>query len=222
VAVECAYCGSPDAPTVDHVPPRSIFPPPRPSTLRTVRSCVACNGGASKDDEYFRDVVLRYYRVADLPQAQQQVAAMIRVAAKPRKRAYASRILASFRRVAVRTWAGIVLGNRPAFSVNTDQFDRPIRRYIRGLYKFDTGQRLSHKIHIEIVSNPEVVLRSRHEIESTLKGGDVQTVQPGVFWYVWRRAVDNPDATIWLLVFFDTFPIFAVANRADRFDSLAV
>lgn len=181
-----------------------------------------CNRGASDDDEYFRDVILKYHRVADLPQAQQQLAAMIRAAAKPPKRSYARRILVSFRMVAVRTWAGLVLGKRPAYAVDSEQFNRPIRRYIRGLYRYDTGQRLADRIRIEVVSNPEVVLRSRDDIEQTLQGANPKTIQEGVFWYVWRRAADNPDATIWLLVFFDAFPIFAVTNRAGRFEALAV
>ena len=50
----CVYCGGTDDLTDDHVPPKTIFPKPRPSGLITVRSCKKCNCGSSRDDEHFR------------------------------------------------------------------------------------------------------------------------------------------------------------------------
>src|SRR5678816_3709575 len=40
--------------TKDHVPPRNLFPTPPPTGLITVPACDDCNGGESKDDEWFR------------------------------------------------------------------------------------------------------------------------------------------------------------------------
>lgn len=48
----CVYCGSP-ATTRDHVPPRLLLERPFPANLRTVPSCLDCNRGPSKDEEYF-------------------------------------------------------------------------------------------------------------------------------------------------------------------------
>lgn len=48
----CVYCGA-VATTRDHVPPRSLLEKPFPPNLRTVPSCLGCNRGASKDEEYF-------------------------------------------------------------------------------------------------------------------------------------------------------------------------
>lgn len=50
----CYLCGSQERLTRDHVPPKGLFPKPRPSNLPTVACCFACNNGASKDVEYFR------------------------------------------------------------------------------------------------------------------------------------------------------------------------
>jgi hypothetical protein len=49
----CAYCGRRKSLTKDHIPPKSLFAV-WPHDLITVPSCQACNGGAAKDDEYFR------------------------------------------------------------------------------------------------------------------------------------------------------------------------
>lgn len=48
----CVYCGA-SATTRDHVPPRLLLERPFPPNLKTVPSCLECNRGASKDEEYF-------------------------------------------------------------------------------------------------------------------------------------------------------------------------
>lgn len=40
--------------TRDHIPPKGLFPRPRPSNLHTLPCCEPCNNRASADDEYFR------------------------------------------------------------------------------------------------------------------------------------------------------------------------
>ena len=50
----CAICGEQNATTRDHVPPKSIFPTPRPNHLVTVPCCFDCNNGASELDDLFK------------------------------------------------------------------------------------------------------------------------------------------------------------------------
>jgi hypothetical protein len=52
--MHCYLCGSTVGMTRDHIPPKGLFPRPRPSNLHTVPCCHSCNNRASKDDEYFR------------------------------------------------------------------------------------------------------------------------------------------------------------------------
>jgi hypothetical protein len=63
---ECYLCGTP-ATTQDHIPPKCMFPKPRPTDLITVPSCCACNDKTKLDDEYFRLVVAAGSR--DSPQS---------------------------------------------------------------------------------------------------------------------------------------------------------
>src|SRR6266446_6964374 len=49
----CVLCGERPATTMDHVPPKGLFLPPRP-TLITIPACEICNGGASEAEEKFR------------------------------------------------------------------------------------------------------------------------------------------------------------------------
>ncbi len=52
----CIYCGC-RATSDDHVPPKLVLKKPHPLNYRTVPSCDECNGGHSKDEEYFRAVL---------------------------------------------------------------------------------------------------------------------------------------------------------------------
>jgi len=55
---ECVYCGHTKPLTDDHIPPQSLFRKPRPADLIAVPSCRQCNISASKDDEYFKTVIV--------------------------------------------------------------------------------------------------------------------------------------------------------------------
>ena len=50
----CYICGSRENLTKEHVPPKGLFPVPRPNNLIKVPGCEPCNNGKSQDDEYFR------------------------------------------------------------------------------------------------------------------------------------------------------------------------
>lgn len=50
----CTYCGALGPVTSDHVPPKNLFTRPYPRNMWTVPACAKCNGGFSKDDDYFR------------------------------------------------------------------------------------------------------------------------------------------------------------------------
>ena len=50
----CAICGQREGTTRDHVPPKAIFPKPRPNNLVTVPACPECNNGASDSDDLFK------------------------------------------------------------------------------------------------------------------------------------------------------------------------
>lgn len=53
----CALCGETRPVTREHVPPKSLFLPPRPRNTITVPVCGPCNHGYHLDDEYFRTFV---------------------------------------------------------------------------------------------------------------------------------------------------------------------
>jgi hypothetical protein len=74
---ECVNCGAAVDLTRDHVPPKNLFPKPRPE-LFTVASCRACNNGASEDDEYFRLTLSMAEGSGDHPDAKGVLPAVLR------------------------------------------------------------------------------------------------------------------------------------------------
>lgn len=57
---KCYLCGAP-ATSLDHIPPKGIFPRPLPAktNLITVPACEKCNGGSKEDDHYFRICIIQ-------------------------------------------------------------------------------------------------------------------------------------------------------------------
>lgn len=53
----CYLCHGTENMTSDHVPPKNLFPEPRPTNLITVPCCTKCNAEYSKLDEQFRAFV---------------------------------------------------------------------------------------------------------------------------------------------------------------------
>jgi hypothetical protein len=54
----CIYCQCEEGSSRDHVPPKQMLRKPYPPNLFTVPSCEKCNQSYSKDEEYFRLVIL--------------------------------------------------------------------------------------------------------------------------------------------------------------------
>lgn len=52
-SIECVYCGAANPTTMDHIPPKGIFPPPRSANLTTVPCCEECNRSFDKDESIF-------------------------------------------------------------------------------------------------------------------------------------------------------------------------
>jgi hypothetical protein len=54
----CSFCGKFGPLTVDHIPPKSFFPKPRPRNLITVPACEECNSGSSDNDVLMRAFII--------------------------------------------------------------------------------------------------------------------------------------------------------------------
>ncbi|MHC4535752.1 MAG: HNH endonuclease [Planctomycetota bacterium] len=128
------YCGSGKDMTVDHIPPKALFPEPRPSNMLTVPCCKKCNESFSKDDEYFRTVLVSDAAVFSNPNVQAVNEKLLRSMSRPEASAMASAIRKSLHVVDVISRGGIYLGRSPAMKINASRIKRVANRIARGLF----------------------------------------------------------------------------------------
>jgi len=211
----CAYCGAP-ATTDDHIPPQGLLIGVPRRMRPSVRACADCNGGASDDDEYFRDVVLKYHRVADKPEAQPAIERMFRAMKKPEKRGYAADAILRLTEANVRTFGGIHLGRQPAYHVDGERIERTAQRYVRGLHQYERGMAIAASHRLRVSCEPESLTDRVRRIAESFRAARVRVVRKGVFWYSYFAATDAPESSAWLLVFFDSFPILGVILPRER------
>lgn len=212
----CVYCGAAGARSKDHIPPRGIYstdnPPPG---APWVRACGTCNGGFSKDDEYFRDTVLKHHVVSDLPAAQSQIDRMLRAMGNPKKLGYVVATLRAFTEVDVRSADGQVVGRQHALNVNNRRFGRVAERIARGLRMWKGEAPSPADALVAVHWTDKDIETVWPKIEEFFSFELIHTVQPGVFSYALKSAVDHPESFIAVLIFFDVFPIVVVVRRAE-------
>jgi hypothetical protein len=93
--------------TKDHLPPKNLFPKPRPANLITVPCCYSCNNSAHNDDEYFRIAVSCMYNADKIGKQLWKDKVVGSTVRKRRLRTSLDKLNASFKRIALITPQGI-------------------------------------------------------------------------------------------------------------------
>jgi hypothetical protein len=127
----CAYCGTSSPTTRDHIPPKGIFPSPRPDDLITVPCCISCNQGASARDERFRAYLSLHVAMdtSSTSRLWDQVLPGLQ-----RNRPLHRRLLGETERVWLTTSSGVIHGQAYRARWDSDAHDSTIERMIRGLH----------------------------------------------------------------------------------------
>ena len=218
----CVYCGSVENLTDDHVPPSNVFPSPKPSTLITVRACKSCNAGASKHDEYFRNMLCLSQDVGESPEAQKHWAAIFRSFSRPQAQRMKNALLGSTHPVQAITWSGIHLGPRMGFDVNLGRIHRVIKRIVRGLYFWELNRRLpeGHEVVVHcddsLKDQPREVLQQlQHTILLQLMAIPSKIIAPGVFFYRFHAEREQSAPSVWALTFYERKSFLAITGSKD-------
>lgn len=220
----CVYCGRVRPLTDDHVPPKALCGKPKPADLIVVPSCTRCNNGASRDDEYFKTVMVLKDRAGGHPEAVAIRDSVFRGLAMRKKAKFRLRILRSMRDVALRTPAGLHIGKAPGFDVDLTRLDRVVGRVTRGLY-------WHHHDHVRLPDDHTVGVWSedglrginreeanllRTTLVDPVLNNPAREIARGVLRY-WYASSDRPHITGWLLEFYEDvrFVAFTVPRGVD-------
>jgi hypothetical protein len=201
----CVYCGISGPLTKDHVPPKCLFPRPRPTDLITVPACETCNGSFSTDDEYFRiAMVAPATEHTDGARVWQEVRRRIRKQPKLRQT-----LVQSITPIEVRTKAGLYLGTTKALSLSTPRIHAVLHRIIRGLLWHHYGVLLP-------VSTAAFETRHNPDVTPILPMLQADTVRSGVGGEVFRYrhglTRESLMVSLWWTCFYATTTFLTIVD----------
>lgn len=215
----CAYCGSMENITDDHVPPQNLFPKPRPATgLIKVPACRRCNSSASKDDEYFRLKLCMGAHVLDNPSAKANRETAFRSLTRPEAPGLKKAFLSDVRTLQLRSQAGLHVGL--AFEVDPQRIHRVVERTVRGLFYHETGLRLLLKNYkVTIYSNdtlkensPDALENLNRTVLKPLSQIQPTIIEGEVFMYRYLQTEKDPFFSAWALTFFRNVSFLAITE----------
>ena len=133
---ECYLCGQKASATPegkltrDHLPPKNLFLPPRPSDLITLPCCNACNNQAHEDDEYLRLAVSGYLNNNPIGKRIWREKAVGSTIRKRRLRKPVDAMAASLKRIALITPEGVE--DAVEVEIKRAPIDRALTRMTKG------------------------------------------------------------------------------------------
>ena len=200
----CVYCTNAAATTRDHVPPRNLFPPPRPSNLIVVPSCRACNAEFAKDDEYFRLAMATPAGTGDFPGIEQVYASIGRSLSRPAASGFAAMVSESI--VHSSESHGVTI------QIDRARISRVGRRLARALYYVRFGEILGPHVAVKASTRfwPKTVrmVYLYHQLEQQ----PVAEIGDGAFGHQVLRLPEHPEATFWFFHFFRQTRMFALTD----------
>jgi hypothetical protein len=191
----CAICGERDGTTRDHVPPKAIFPKPRPNNLVTVPACLECNNGASDNDDLFK--VFLSLQAAGNNEIARRLFQEKTVRTLKRNQSLLALILEEAKELQIINNQGNI-ETRTGILWNSAAHDAVMERTIRGLYFHHSGSPIPIDTNLAVQwlhGVPEEILPSLHLFNEVVLGDDQVT-------YKYIIYGDDPRHSLWLFDFY--------------------
>ena len=191
----CVICGQQLATTNDHLPPKGIFPKPRPSDLISVRTCLSCNKSTSDIEEIFKVYIgfLCGHGVEGEKLFKSQTLKTL-----DHNRRLKRDLAGSLHDIWIQATDG-VSERKAAVRFNTKPFDCIAEQTVRGIYFRQTGEILANRVDFKIIW-PNKLTTEAYAISKKWPSG---IVGGGQFSYRFLIHRENPLASIWILEFFN-------------------
>lgn len=208
----CIYCGATDSLTADHVPPKCLFPDPKPSDLITVPACEPCNNSLKLDDEYFRICALS--QAYEDPVGEKLWQNKVIGSTLKRSPTLRSALIQKITTVELRSPAGLYLGATPGLKFDRQRVDRVINRTVRGLLWHHYRVKPGADIKFLTWKDPEVS-SFQHILNS---GTNLSSIGGGVFQYRHSTTIEDSEQSVWFLRFYGktTFLIVLVRDASSQ------
>ena len=209
----CAYCGDSKQLTDDHIPPKNLFPKPRPNNLITVSACKKCHSNTSKDDEYFRIKLCLRDDAGNHPSARKNWDPLFRSLNRKQAGGWRKSFLSDLKNVQTITTAGLYTGNRLGYDVDLSRIRKVVERIVRGLYFAEVCEPLGLDVGLKILLNEDFQDEPKDVIEELSKtileplvSMDAKVVGDNIFTYRHHIAEENPSISVWGMSFYGHVP----------------
>jgi hypothetical protein len=135
---DCYICGAPDARTMDHIFPKSLWSPPYPEDALTAPACHDCQKRLAPDETYFRTVAAASGAGRD-PSARKLWEGKV-IRSFDRDRRYREKLAGALRRIDWHTRGGVYLGPLVGLEGDLERIGNGLRKIVRGLSYLERGQ----------------------------------------------------------------------------------
>lgn len=190
----CCYCGTREATTRDHVPPKAVFNKPRPDNLITVPCCFECNNQASSSDEKFK-AYLGIHIARHVGEAERLFKEGVLPTAKHNQKLRRN-IFNLMYPVNIATKAGIITGKCMAVPWHDEAHDITIERIVRGLFFHHYGKIIGDNAIVNTYwfKEPQSILDDKL-YETSIANGN--------FKYQYNKVDEAEFDSVWLFNFYN-------------------
>jgi len=220
---QCVHCGRTGYISDDHLPPRNLFPVPRPPNLITVPSCDNCNEGSSKDDEYFRLWLVSRENAKGHPARDPVFATMQRSLRKKAAPGFAKAFWSKLKPAERFTPSRLYAGTGLLYEFEGRRIDKVAGRITTGLFYHEKGYSLPDDHTVRPVClfriddfDPELKL-AIEEFVAALLASSPRSIGT-VFRYWWLQSPNGPHRSVWLFEFYGRLEFFCTTAPKDLSD----
>ena len=211
----CTYCPAP-AGTRDHVPPKALFPKPRPKDLVSVPACIACNAGYQLDDEYFAATVALRAGVTKSHPGRRLRDKLFRGLREPQSAKFLE-MLASHIGPSDQLAPHLNLPEGTiGYLAEAPRLRRVGARIIQALHYHETGTHLHPEYRARAVLLDEADDFVKATLVAPLRSAPAKELAAGAFAYVWRPLSSDSLTSTWLLDFYADFVIIGLTAPSSR------
>jgi len=220
---QCVHCGRTGFISDDHLPPQNLFPPPRPNNLITIPNCDECNGGSSKDDEYFRIWLVSRENTKGHPARDAVFPTMQRSLRRKAAPGFAKAFRRKLTPTERFTSSGIYAGTGLLQEFEGHRIDKVAARITQGLFFHEKGYRLpdDHVVRTFCLFridhlDPELS-QSVTDFIAALLASPPRSIGT-VFRYWWLQSPNGPHNSVWLFEFYARLEYFCTTAPTDLSD----
>jgi hypothetical protein len=203
---QCFLCGSKRNLTREHIPPKGLFPQPRPSNLITVPCCAECNHANHQADECFRIFVSGAFNRNKEGEHIWENKVLARTIRNGRQRPFVRKMIRSMIPTGRQTPFGII--DAAFVTVPQAEIKPTVIRIAKGLLFRHFSEVPRNDLRFDVLQIDQ--LRLNEIIPVITMPLRYAERGKGVFRY-WGDVVPHaPDAGMWVLLFYDAvaFAIF--------------